>query len=79
MDLCAGVLSEEPLFFAINSYTTGLSPAVMEYILGATVARRFPGRGRTASGEIGLPVRESGYILPCGATALFFGREVSLE
>ena len=79
VDLCAGVLSEEPLFFAINSYTTGLSPAVMEYILGATVARRFPGRGRTASGEIGLPVRESGYILPCGATALFFGREVSLE
>ena len=77
VDLCAGVLTQNPLFFAINSYTTGLSPAVMEYILGTTVARRFPGRGETSSGEIGLPVRESGYVLPCGATALFISKEVS--
>ena len=71
VELCAGVLAEDPLFFAVNSYTTGLSPSVMEYILGVTVGRRHPGRGRTSSGEIGLPVRESGFVLPCGATALW--------
>ena len=69
--LCAGVLTEHPLFFAINSYTTGLSPSVMEYILGTTVGRRFPGRGETFSSEIGLPVTGSGYPLPCGSTAIW--------
>ncbi len=68
--LCAGVLTEQPLFFAVNSYTTGLSPSVMEYILGVTVGERSPG-GRLSSSEIGLPVEETGMVLPCGATALW--------
>jgi 23S rRNA (cytosine1962-C5)-methyltransferase len=67
--LCAGVLTEKPLFFAVNSYTTGLSPAVMEYILKTTVA---PGRGgKTSCDEIGLPVTTTGGVVPCGATALW--------
>lgn len=70
VELCAGVLGEDPLFFAVNSYTTGLSPSVMEYILGVTVGRRYPG-GRLAADEIGLPVEASGLTLPCGATALW--------
>lgn len=69
VSLCTGVLSETPLFFAVNSYTTGLSPSVMEYILGVTAARAHG--GRVHASEIGLPVRESGYILPCGATAIW--------
>ena len=64
--LCAGVLTENPLFFAINSYTTGLSPSVMEYILNTTVSRRFAGKGTTFSSEIGLPVKATGCPLPCG-------------
>ena len=64
--LCAGVLSEDPLFFAINSYTTGLSPSVMEHILGLTMPK-----GELTSGEIGLPVQHSGLSLPCGSTAIW--------
>ena len=68
VELCAGVLSEQPLFFALNSYTTGLPPSVMEYLLGVAVAKERG--GAVSSAEIGLPVRESGYALPCGSTAL---------
>lgn len=67
--LCAEVLSDQPLFFVINSYTTGLSPSVMEYILGTSVARLHP--GQLSSSEIGLPVRASGLALPCGSTAIW--------
>lgn len=63
------VLSEKPLFFAINSYTTGLSPSVMEYILRTTVGEKF--KGKTSSSEIGLPVSTGNHVLPCGATALW--------
>ena len=73
--LCAGVLTENPLFFAINSYTTGLSPSVMEYILNTTVSRRFAGKGTTFSSEIGLPVKATGCPLPCGSTAVWHSRE----
>lgn len=66
---CAQVLSEDPLFFALNSYTTGLSPSVMEYLLGVTLGSRY--RGQLSSDEIGLPVTESGFALPCGSTALW--------
>ena len=69
VDLCAGVLGDNPLFFLLNSYTTGLSPAVMEYLLGVTVARRYG--GTVASSEIGLPVEATGYNLPCGSTAIW--------
>jgi 23S rRNA (cytosine1962-C5)-methyltransferase len=64
---CLPIMSAEPLFFMINSYTAGLSPAVMEYILGVLVAKRFG--GRVFSDEIGLPVTETGLVLPCGSTA----------
>ena len=64
--LCAGLLSEKPLFFLINSYTTGLAPAVLTYMLGCTVNPRFGGTVR--SDEIGLPVSSTGLVLPCGAS-----------
>ena len=76
--LCAGVLTENPLFFAINSYTTGLSPSVMEYILNTTVSRRFAGKGTTFSSEIGLPVTATAPCLaappPCGTAGSKRGR-----
>ncbi len=66
---CLPVLSEDPLFFLLNSYTAGLSPAVMEYLLGVLLGKRFG--GRVSSDEIGLPVCESGLVLPCGSTAIW--------
>lgn len=69
VELCSQVLSDQPLFFALNSYTTGLSPSVMEYLLGVTVGKRY--QGKVSADEIGLPVEESGYVLPCGSTALW--------
>ncbi len=62
----AELLSDDPLFFLINSYTTGLQPAVLDYMLG-TVIKNKKG-GITEAGEIGLPVKSTGLILPCGAT-----------
>ena len=67
--LCAGVLSEQPLFVAVNSYTTGLSPAVMEYILKTTLCNKHG--GVTSCDEIGLPVSSTGGVVPCGATAIW--------
>lgn len=69
VELCLPVLTEEPLFFLLNSYTTGLSPAVMEYLLGVLLQKRFG--GKASSGEIGLPVTETGLVLPCGSTAIW--------
>ena len=69
VDLCAKVLSDDPLFFLLNSYTTGLSPSVMAYILGETVGARFG--GQVSADEIGLPCEESGFVLPCGSTAVW--------
>ena len=66
---CVKLLSDAPLFFLINSYTTGLSPSVMQYMLGSLVVPRFG--GVTEADEIGLPVTQSGLVLPCGATALW--------
>ncbi len=65
--LVARVLSDEPLFFLINSYTTGLSPLTMSYILDLKVKQRYG--GRIESGELGLRVTESGAPLPCGASS----------
>ncbi len=70
---CADVLSEDPCFFLINSYTTGLSPSVMGYILGSVLCRRFG--GYVYCDEIGLPVEESGMVLPCGSTAVWCRKE----
>lgn len=69
VNLCKDVLSDAPEFFLLNSYTTGLSPSVMEYILGVTVGAKH--QGKLSSSEIGLPVKESGYVLPCGSTAIW--------
>ena len=66
---CAGALSDKPLFFLLNSYTTGLSPSVMAYILSVTVQERFG--GRVSADEIGLPVTRTGLVLPCGSTAIW--------
>lgn len=62
--LCGELLSTEPLFFLINSYTTGLSPKVLENILNLTINNKY--KGLVISGELGLPMNNSGLILPCG-------------
>jgi 23S rRNA (cytosine1962-C5)-methyltransferase len=64
--LCTGVLSADPLFVIINSYTTGLSPATLTYIAETLFSKNFG--GKADSQELGLPVTESGLVLPCGAT-----------
>lgn len=64
--LCEKLLSREPLFFLINSYTTGLQPAVLSYMLGTAVAAKHG--GKVEAEEIGLPVSASGLVLPCGAS-----------
>ena len=66
VELVSGVLSDDPLFVIINSYTTGLSPSVLTYLSESIFTRRFG--GRSASQELGLPVTASGLVLPCGAT-----------
>ena len=66
--LCSQLLTEEPLFFLINSYTTGLQPAVLAYLIG-TELRRFS--GVVTADEIGLPVSSNGLVLPCGASGRF--------
>ncbi len=63
--LCVRLLSDKPLFFLVNSYTTGLAPAVLTYML-ATELKPF--RGAVESQEIGLPVSKTGLVLPCGAS-----------
>ena len=69
VSLCLPILSKDALFFVLNSYTTGLSPAVMEYLLGTQICPRLGGKG--SSDEIGLPVTASGRVLPCGSTAIW--------
>lgn len=66
VSLVAGVLSENPLFVLINSYTTGLSPSVLTYISESIFTNRLG--GRSESQELGLPVTASGLVLPCGAS-----------
>lgn len=69
VEMCVPILGEDPLFFILNSYTTGLSPSVMEYLLGLLLQKKFG--GRISSDEIGLPVTASGLVLPCGSTAIW--------
>ncbi len=61
--LCSNVLSDDPLFFLINSYTTGISSKVLENILNMTINKK--GMGKAYSGEIGLPMKNSKLVLPC--------------
>ena len=64
VELCSKVLSDNPLFFLINSYTTGISSTVLANILELTVAKKY--KGIIEVGEIGLPMENSKLILPCG-------------
>lgn len=66
VEMTAKLLSDKPLFFLINSYTTGLQPAVLSYMLNLTVKKQFG--GKVAAEEIGLPVSGTGLVLPCGAS-----------
>ena len=68
--LCAGVLSERPLFVLINSYTTGLAPSVLGYLLHLLVGAKYG--GKCTWDELGLPVTATGLALPCGATGRRF-------
>ena len=64
--LTAQLLSDKPLFFLINSYTTGLAPSVLSYMISTEI---IPAHGgHVEAGELGLPVTESGLVLPCGAS-----------
>ena len=62
VELCTEVLSDKPLFFLINSYTTGLSPTILANILSLTIKKP----GKVSCGEVGLPMKDSNLILPCG-------------
>lgn len=64
LEECMGVLADEPLFFLVNSYTTGFSPTVISNMLKLTVGKRFG--GKISCGEVGIPVTASGLVLPCG-------------
>ena len=68
--LCMQVLSDKPLFVIINSYTTGLAPSVLGYILHLLACQRFG--GKVTWDELGLPCTESGMALPCGATGRWY-------
>ena len=63
--LTAKVLAPDALFFLLNSYTTGLAPAVLTYLISVEIASRFG--GTVDSQEVGLPVTDTGLVLPCGA------------
>lgn len=63
------ILSDAPLFVLLNSYTTGLQPAVLSYMMHTVFAPRFG--GRIEAEEIGLPVTESSLVLPCGASGRY--------
>lgn len=69
VSLCTQAFSDQPVFFLLNSYTTGLSPSVMAYILSCTMQKQFG--GKVMADEIGLPVKKTGLVLPCGSTAIW--------
>ena len=73
VSLCRGVLSDEPLFFLLNSYTTGLSASTMKYITDTRLLRDF--KGESQADELGLPVKDTGLNLPCGSSVrVVFGK-----
>lgn len=69
IELCTQVLSDDPLFFAVNSYTTGVSPSTMEYMLAALPGQKY--KGTVSADEIGLTVQAAGKALACGSTAFW--------
>lgn len=70
IQLAAQVLSDKPLFLLINSYTTGLQPAVLSYMLNTAIVNKFGGYAEAE--EIGLPVSSNNLVLPCGASGRWF-------
>ena len=70
LQLVTGVLSDDPLFFIINSYTTGLAPSVLGYMLDTLITTKHGGQSECQ--ELGLPVTNSGLTLPCGSTGRWF-------
>ncbi len=70
IELCAKLLSKDACFFLINSYTTGLQPAVLSYMLNTVITKQRG--GFVEAEEIGIPVRDSKLILPCGASGRWF-------
>lgn len=69
VELCTEILSDNPLFFIINSYTTGLSKEVLVNILKLTLGKKYS--GKIYSDEIGLPIKDSDLVLPCGIYARY--------
>ena len=70
LTLCSKILKKDALFFLLNSYTTGLQPGVLKYLLEAVIQ---PGRdGTVEADEVGLPVSSNGSVLPCGAAGRWF-------
>lgn len=68
IQLCSQILTDNPLFFLINSYTTGLQPAVLSYMISTVLGTA---NGTVAASEIGLPVSSNGLVLPCGASGRY--------
>ena len=73
VSICMEILSEDALFFLINSYTTGMSSHVLENLLKMTIGKKYS--GEITCGEVGLPIRENQLVLPCG----IYGRWESNE
>ena len=73
VELTSQILSDNPLFYLINSYTTGLQPAVLSYMINTAIVSKFG--GSVESGEIGLPVSSNGLVLPCGASGRYIGKK----
>ena len=68
IQLCSQILTDNPLFFLINSYTTGLQPAVLSYLISTVLGTA---NGTVTASEIGLPVSSNGLVLPCGASGRY--------
>ena len=66
IQLTSQILSDDALFFLVNSYTTGLQPAVLSYMINLAIVNKFG--GSVTANEIGLPVKDTGLVLPCGAS-----------
>ena len=69
IELTTQILADKPLFFLVNSYTTGLQPAVLSYMINTAVVSKFG--GKVEADEIGLPVSSNGLVLPCGASGRY--------
>lgn len=73
IQLCSQILTDNPLFFLINSYTTGLQPAVLSYMISTVLGTA---NGTVTASEIGLPVSSNGLVLPCGASGRYETTEI---